>query len=104
MAKNGQISTILAGHSFADTLARSVLEGDQEQDITQTQILLPTRRGARTLRDSFVRLSGESALILPRLQTFGDIDEEALSLSLFCLLYTSPSPRDQRGSRMPSSA
>ena len=25
-------------------------------------------------------------------------------LHLFCLLYTSPSPRDQRGSRMPSSA
>ena len=24
--------------------------------------------------------------------------------SIFCLLYTSPSPRDQRGSRMPSSA
>ena len=24
--------------------------------------------------------------------------------NLFCLLYTSPSPRDQRGSRMPSSA
>ena len=24
--------------------------------------------------------------------------------STFCLLYTSPSPRDQRGSRMPSSA
>ena len=26
------------------------------------------------------------------------------SLHQFCLLYTSPSPRDQRGSRMPSSA
>ena len=26
------------------------------------------------------------------------------ALSIFCLLYTSPSPRDQRGSRMPSSA
>ena len=25
-------------------------------------------------------------------------------LDSFCLLYTSPSPRDQRGSRMPSSA
>ena len=25
-------------------------------------------------------------------------------LSINCLLYTSPSPRDQRGSRMPSSA
>ena len=27
-----------------------------------------------------------------------------LGLLLACLLYTSPSPRDQRGSRMPSSA
>ena len=27
-----------------------------------------------------------------------------LRLSCVCLLYTSPSPRDQRGSRMPSSA
>ena len=31
----------------------------------------------------------------------GRIDAE---LVRFCLLYTSPSPRDQRGSRMPSSA
>ena len=29
-----------------------------------------------------------------------DLDEP----NLLCLLYTSPSPRDQRGSRMPSSA
>ena len=27
-----------------------------------------------------------------------------LGLAQYCLLYTSPSPRDQRGSRMPSSA
>ena len=27
-----------------------------------------------------------------------------IHLSILCLLYTSPSPRDQRGSRMPSSA
>ena len=31
-------------------------------------------------------------------------DVENLARSLVCLLYTSPSPRDQRGSRMPSSA
>ena len=31
-------------------------------------------------------------------------DKDVPSLSLNCLLYTSPSPRDQRGSRMPSSA
>ena len=30
--------------------------------------------------------------------------EVALGHNKFCLLYTSPSPRDQRGSRMPSSA
>ena len=29
---------------------------------------------------------------------------EALQIDGSCLLYTSPSPRDQRGSRMPSSA
>ena len=43
----------------------------------------------------------------------GDIRDEAtdklvcsgrLTVMIICLLYTSPSPRDQRGSRMPSSA
>ena len=33
-----------------------------------------------------------------------DPSEYGLSLDMCCLLYTSPSPRDQRGSRMPSSA
>ena len=36
----------------------------------------------------------------PVLAYVDEDDDEAL----FCLLYTSPSPRDQRGSRMPSSA
>ena len=31
-------------------------------------------------------------------------EEELRELIVSCLLYTSPSPRDQRGSRMPSSA
>ena len=31
-------------------------------------------------------------------------DEDLVALVAACLLYTSPSPRDQRGSRMPSSA
>ena len=40
--------------------------------------------------------------ILDIFNTFGG---GAISrMSIFCLLYTSPSPRDQRGSRMPSSA
>ena len=32
------------------------------------------------------------------------IEQRVVSLGYTCLLYTSPSPRDQRGSRMPSSA
>ena len=32
------------------------------------------------------------------------IIEKAITMDENCLLYTSPSPRDQRGSRMPSSA
>ena len=43
------------------------------------------------------------------LQTVGGVPAEAVALVTAaatgtCLLYTSPSPRDQRGSRMPSSA
>ena len=38
--------------------------------------------------------------VLPRLQ----LKPIAQAPSWVCLLYTSPSPRDQRGSRMPSSA
>ena len=33
-----------------------------------------------------------------------DFDDETITRTSICLLYTSPSPRDQRGSRMPSSA
>ena len=33
-----------------------------------------------------------------------DPDEMVTPVTYICLLYTSPSPRDQRGSRMPSSA
>ena len=34
----------------------------------------------------------------------GQDSAEEIAQSINCLLYTSPSPRDQRGSRMPSSA
>ena len=38
-------------------------------------------------------------------RTFGATkDGQEIDLYSCCLLYTSPSPRDQRGSRMPSSA
>ena len=39
---------------------------------------------------------------LHELRQAQELSQEALAKA--CLLYTSPSPRDQRGSRMPSSA
>ena len=55
-------------------------------------------------RDVEEGASGPEAfnLLLRRLMThFDRVDTEE---GYTCLLYTSPSPRDQRGSRMPSSA
>ena len=47
--------------------------------------------------------SPEGRLYLSR-QLFEEAVHVQFYLTLLCLLYTSPSPRDQRGSRMPSSA
>ena len=38
------------------------------------------------------------------MKNWEDDDDSEYCSSNICLLYTSPSPRDQRGSRMPSSA
>ena len=48
----------------------------------------------------FVPFQGESQNPFAPEWKFGLIEQE----TKICLLYTSPSPRDQRGSRMPSSA
>ena len=46
--------------------------------------------------------TGEAIVVDPRrdIQVYLDLAAK----NSICLLYTSPSPRDQRGSRMPSSA
>ena len=50
--------------------------------------------------DTSVSLTKHLKLKIPLLSSAMDTVTE----SRICLLYTSPSPRDQRGSRMPSSA
>ena len=55
----------------------------------------------------FGTASLESALPEQAYDAFGELsvaDAAQPQSLLACLLYTSPSPRDQRGSRMPSSA
>ena len=64
------------------------------------------------LKDKKPKNSGEN-WVAPNATIIGDVTLEkntsiwfnaVLRGDIDCLLYTSPSPRDQRGSRMPSSA
>ena len=62
--------------------------------------LTPLRRAVQRVRTFGARFS---ELAMPWTAAPG-ARGQAMDLTLGCLLYTSPSPRDQRGSRMPSSA
>ena len=53
--------------------------------------------------ERFIRRHGGTPAF-PVTISVNDIAAHYTSDHLLCLLYTSPSPRDQRGSRMPSSA
>ena len=65
------------------------------------------------LRETVDRFPERDALVAPHqgirqnwtefAETVDDVAKGLMGLGV-CLLYTSPSPRDQRGSRMPSSA
>lgn len=83
-AKRNCVYTIPAGLSFVDILARGIMEraGGDPLSLARIQVLLPTRRACRSLREAFLRLSGGKPLLLPRMNPIGDVDEEELSLSL----------------------
>ena len=55
---------------------------------------------ATVMRDNELKIKNE----LPAANQVEKLDKKELVMYIYCLLYTSPSPRDQRGSRMPSSA
>lgn len=76
-----KVFTIPSGEPFADHLVRGIVERIDTSDpfgLADITILVPTRRAARTLHDTFARGAGGSAL-LPRIQPLGDIDEDVLS-------------------------
>lgn len=79
------VYTIPAGLSFVESLARGILDqaGDDPLALARMQILLPTRRACRSLREAFLKLGKEDKLLLlPRMNPIGDVDEEELSLTL----------------------
>ena len=92
----------LGDYAYSEVVARSVerWEASIERDADGVQ------NGAQTYQ-----LAGSNNVQLILVHGFNDTPQAfqlmapALNqLGYTCLLYTSPSPRDQRGSRMPSSA
>ena len=54
--------------------------------------------------EASIQLSENASIGISYDGIFGDASQDHAGVARICLLYTSPSPRDQRGSRMPSSA
>jgi ATP-dependent helicase/nuclease subunit B len=70
--------TIPAHRPFLDDLALAVwreLSPGGPEALADALILLPTRRAARALADSFLKASGSKAAILPQIRVLGDLDE-----------------------------
>ena len=106
-SKEAELKAALSGTSIeygvgADAV---VAAGARAADFTMASIigaagLEPTL--AAVAQGNTVGLANKECLVCA-----GDLfmaQVKAHGTTLFCLLYTSPSPRDQRGSRMPSSA
>ena len=84
MVYERDIYNIPAGAPFLDGLARYILSGDfyDLERLSEVRILLPTRRACRALQHAFLNSQDNRAMILPRFDPLGDVDEEELSLSL----------------------
>ena len=81
-----RLYTIPPSAPFLTLLARALLHGDlpiagglqpDPLSLPLTTIYLPTRRAARGLREAFLSESASNALLLPRIRTLGDPDEDA---------------------------
>ena len=78
MSERATVYNIPSGEPFLEALARGILNDNATtpHEIVDTRVLLPTRRACRALRDAFLRVANGAALILPRMQALGDIDDE----------------------------
>lgn len=83
MTGKSTVFNIGAGLPFLDTLAAGILEryASKPEFLVETTILLPTRRACRSLSEAFLRFAGGKPMLLPRMISLGDIDEDELVLS-----------------------
>jgi ATP-dependent helicase/nuclease subunit B len=83
-AISGRVYTVAPGVSFLDALARAILNGAfasgelalDPMALGDTTIMLPTRRAARQLQQSFLDTSKQSALLLPTIRPIGEASED----------------------------
>src|SRR5579862_834321 len=80
-----RLYTIAPDRPFLATLAKGLvaLAGGDPLRLPRMTVLLPTRRAARSLREAFLRLTGEGSdpgapLLLPRMRPIGDLDADEL--------------------------
>jgi ATP-dependent helicase/nuclease subunit B len=74
---------IAPGRPFLDAIARHWLaqHGAHPADLARGLILLPTRRAARALAESFLRAGDGRPMLLPRIAAIGALDEAPLALA-----------------------
>ena len=72
--------TIAPGRAFLTDLARGIVTrfdaADDPLALADVTVFLPTRRAARTLAEELTKASGRAALVLPRIVTLGEVDED----------------------------
>ena len=85
-----RVLTVAAGAPFLDTIANAILSGDLPRtgggkpdilalpDIT---LILPTPRATRAMQDAFLRASGDQALLLPRIASITEGEEDLALIS-----------------------
>src|SRR5271169_1295361 len=83
-----RLYTIVADRPFLATLARGLvaMAGGDPLRLSRMTVLLPTRRAVRSLREAFLRLTGEGSdpgapLLLPRMRPIGDLDGDEFEFS-----------------------
>lgn len=92
MAERRRIFTVPTGRSFLAELARAVLTGELPAPgggapdllaLTDTTILLPTRRATRALSSAFLAAGRQRAMLLPAMRPIAEADEDLGILSSF---------------------